>query len=128
MSYAAAVRQYQEASASAAAGEASPHQLVAMLYAGAQARLAAARGAISRGDVAGKLKAMSAALAIIEHLHLTLDHQRGGEIAVRLDSLYDYMQRRLLHANVANDAAAVDEVLGLLRSLGEGWSGIAKAV
>lgn len=128
MSYAAAVRQYQEASASAAAGEASPHQLVAMLYAGAQARLATARGAIARGDLPGKIKAISAALAIIEHLQITLDHPHGGEIAARLQALYDYMQRRLLHANVANDAQALDEVLGLLRSLSEGWNGIARAV
>ncbi|SEQ62281.1 flagellar protein FliS [Solimonas aquatica] len=128
MSYATAVRSYQEASASAAAGEASAHQLVAMLYAGAQARLATARGAIARGDVSGKLKAMSAALAIIEHLQVSLDHYGGGEIAARLQALYEYMQRRLLHANVANDAAAVDEVLGLLRSLSEGWNGIARQV
>lgn len=128
MSYAAAVRSYQEASASAAAGEVSAHQLVAMLYAGAQSRLATARGAIARSDVAGKLKALSAALAIIEHLQVTLDHRSGGEIAVRLQALYEYMQRRLLHANVANDAAAVDEVLGLLRSLSDGWNGIARQV
>jgi len=124
----AAVRQYQDASASAAGGEASAHQLVAMLYAGAMARLATARGAMSRGELATKLKAIAGALAIIEHLRATLDRSRGGEIARNLDELYGYMQRRLLHANVANDVAALNEVLDLLRCVSDGWSRIARAV
>jgi flagellar protein FliS len=38
-----------------------------------------------------------------------------------LASLYDYMQRRLLHANLKNDTAAIDEVAELLRDLKQAW-------
>lgn len=127
MSY-AAVRQYQDTSASAIAGDVSPHRQIGMLYAGALARLAAARGAMGRGDTPAKLQAMSGALAIIEHLQICLDKSTGGKLAQNLESLYEYMRRRLLHANLNNDVAAVDEVIRLLHPLQDAWDAIATKV
>lgn len=124
MSY-AAVRQYQSASASLLADEASPQRLTGMLYEGALARLATARGAMSRGDTPAKLRAMAGAVAILEHLRACLDRRAGGAIARNLDAIYDYVLRRLVHANAANDAAAVDEAIALLRPLREAWDAIA---
>ncbi|MDI5818780.1 flagellar protein FliS, partial [Salmonella enterica subsp. enterica serovar Kentucky] len=40
--------------------------------------------------------------------------EKGGEIATNLSELYDYMIRRLLQANLRNDAQAIEEVEGLL--------------
>ncbi|WP_043112101.1 flagellar export chaperone FliS [Solimonas flava] len=120
----AAVRQYQDASTSTVSAELSPHRLTAMLFDGALARLATGRGAMARGELAIKLRTMSGALAIVEHLRACLDHQAGGAVARNLDALYDYMLRRLVHANASNDVAAVDEVIGLLRPLREAWDAI----
>lgn len=127
MSY-AAVRQYQDANASAAAGDASAHRQIGMLFDAAMARLAAARGAVARGDTIAKLAAISGTLAIIEHLQLCLDRQAGGMLAENLHALYDYMLKRLVHANLNNDVAALDEVSGLLRPLQDGWNAIAAQV
>ncbi len=121
----AALQQYKSTSNYGGTNEASPHKLVAMLYDGAIERLATARGAVQRGEVAVKLRTLSSALAIVEHLRLSLDRQSGGAIARNLDELYDYMGRRLLHANVRDDAKAIDEVLTLLRQLKSAWDGIA---
>ncbi|WP_366515692.1 flagellar export chaperone FliS [Solimonas marina] len=123
MSY-AAVRQYQSASNSVLFDDTSPHQLTAKLFDGALSRLATARGAMACGETPSKLRAMSGALAIIEHLRACLDMQAGGAISRNLDALYDYMLRRLVHANATNDAAAVDEVAGLLRPLADAWERI----
>ncbi|MGH8444559.1 MAG: flagellar export chaperone FliS [Solimonas sp.] len=123
MSY-AAVRQYQDASTSAVAADLPPHRLTGMLYEGALARLATARGAMSRGELGAKLRAMAGALAIVEHLRACLDRQAGGAIARNLDALYDYMLRRMVHANASGDVAALDEVIGLLRPLREAWDAI----
>lgn len=126
MSY-AALQQYKSTSNYGGAVEASPHKLVAMLYEGAIERLATARGAVIRGEVVVKLRMLGSALAIVEHLRLSLDREAGGTIARNLDDLYDYMGRRLLQANVGDDAEAIDEVLTLLRQLKSAWDGIAPA-
>jgi flagellar protein FliS len=55
-----------------------------------------------------------------------LDHERGGEISQRLGLLYDYMQRRLLEANMQQSDAPLAEVLGLLSTLSEAWEGVRK--
>ena len=124
MSY-AALQQYKSTSNYGGAIEASPHKLVAMLYDGAIERLATARGAVLRGEVAVKLRMLGSALAIVEHLRLSLDREAGGAIARNLEDLYDYIGRRLLQANVHDDAAAIDEVLVLMRQLKSAWDGIA---
>jgi len=124
VSYAAAVRQYQNASSIGAAADASPHKLVAMLYDGALERLVAARGALTRGDIAGKARLIGSAAAIIEHLRLCLDHAAGGALASNLDALYEYMAHRLAKANAENDAVVLDEVLRLMREIHSAWDGI----
>ncbi|MFP5307853.1 MAG: flagellar export chaperone FliS [Gammaproteobacteria bacterium] len=124
MSY-AALNQYRTTAVYGDADEASPHKLVEMLYGGVIERLASARGALQRGDRAAKLRALSAAMAIVEHLRLSLDHAAGGEIAANLDALYDYIGRRLLQVNVHDDIDAVDELLRLARGLKTAWDGIA---
>lgn len=128
VSYTSAVRHYQQANASAVSGDASAHRQIAMLFDAALTRLATARGAVQRGDTVTKLSAISGALAIVEHLKLCLDKPAGGKLAQNLDALYDYMLRRLVHANLNNDVAALDEVSGLLRPLYEAWQAIAGQV
>lgn len=118
------LRQYQQASASAVF-TASPHKLIEMCLAGALERVAIAKGAILRGELAEKARRISAAIAIVEHLRLSLDRGAGGELAANLDRLYDYIVRRLAQANAGNDAEALDEVRELLGQVKEGWDSLA---
>ncbi len=120
----AALAQYQSNDVAGAMGDASPHQLVQMLLAGALDRLAQAKGGVLRNDRAQKLQGVAKAVAIIEHLRLNLDRQGGGEIARNLENLYDYMVRRLLKANVDDDVRIIDEVAGLLRDVKSAWDAI----
>ncbi|SFF33463.1 flagellar protein FliS [Fontimonas thermophila] len=121
----AALDYYRATSAHAGVEAATPHKLVEMLYAGILERLITARGAIGHGDRQTKLRALSSALAIVEHLRLSLDHVSGGEIARNLDALYDYMGRRLLQANLHDDVDAIDELLDLTRRIKSAWDAIA---
>ena len=67
---------------------------------------------------------ISKAIEIIGGLRGFLDFEKGGDLAVRLESLYDYMERTLFEANAKNDVAKLDEVADLLRSIKDGWDGI----
>jgi flagellar protein FliS len=103
---------------------ASPHRIIQMLMEGALSKVAAAKGAIERGDIAEKSKQITWGMNIIQGLKLSLDPEKGGDIATNLDSLYEYMNRRLLEANMNNDIAILDEVNGLLMEVKAGWDAI----
>jgi flagellar protein FliS len=108
---------------------ASPHKLIVMLYDGALVALLSAKTNIAAGNIAAKGSAISKAISIIDNgLRASLDKNAGGEIAANLDALYDYMSRRLLHANLKNDVTIIDEVHGLLADLRGAWVAIGDKV
>jgi flagellar secretion chaperone FliS len=102
-------------------------ELIHLLYEHAMGQIAAARVSMACGDLPGRSQAISKALAILGELEGSLDHRAGGAISQNLASLYQYMRRRLLDANVNKDAAALPEVESLFRTLDEGWTAMQKA-
>ena len=120
--------QYQKLNVESVVDSASPHQLINMLFDGACARLKKAQGCITHGDIEGRSEAISATVSIISGLQASLDHERGGDLAENLESLYDYIQRRLFRANMDNDLHAVEEVLDLIKTLHDAWSAIGQVV
>ncbi|GAA4342375.1 flagellar export chaperone FliS [Pigmentiphaga soli] len=121
-------RAYASVGVETGVSSSTPHGLVLMLYDGALESLRLARGCLQAGDPIGKTRAVSRATRIIdEGLRCSLDFKAGGDLAGQLDSLYDYMCRRTLHAGIENDAAALEEVIGLLDGLRGAWASIAPA-
>lgn len=123
-----AINQYSRVRTQGGVESATPHQLTAMLFDGALARIASARGHMQRGEIAAKGECISRSIDIIGGLRSSLDHERGGELAERLDSLYEYMGRRLLYANLHDDVATLDEVADLLRPIRGAWAEIPAAL
>lgn len=121
----AALKQYQTVNVHAQVGEASPHRLIQMLMDGGLSRMAQARGAMMREQVALKGELIGKSIAIIGGLRESLDLKTGGELAENLDRLYAYMTSRLCEANSQNDVAILEEVMGLLRDVKAGWDAIA---
>ncbi|WP_416311270.1 flagellar export chaperone FliS [Pseudomonas sp. W03] len=119
-----AMKQYQQVSLEARVAEASPHSLIQMLMQGGLERMAQARGAIERGQLAERGELISKAIGIVGGLREALNLELGGELALNLDRLYGYMTERLLEANRSGDAAILDEVSGLLREVKSGWDAI----
>lgn len=106
---------------------ASPHQLIVMLFDGALVAVASAQQKMKNGDISGKGLSISKAIAIIDGgLRASLNKVAGGQIAMNLDALYEYMGRKLLAANIENDATMLDEVHGLLTDLKAAWESIGK--
>jgi flagellar protein FliS len=104
---------------------ADPHQLIVMLFEGAQVALVNGLQHMKNGNVAEKGKAMSSAIMIIENgLRASLDKSVGGEIAMNLDALYGYMSNRLLVANMNNQPEIIEEVQNLLGEIKTAWDQI----
>ena len=105
---------------------ADPHKLVLMLFEGALVSIATARNNMQQRNIAEKGAAVSQAInIIINGLKASIDAKAGGELADKLDALYDYMANRLLFANLNNNVAALDEVSRLLSEIKSSWEEIA---
>lgn len=116
---------YSKVGVGTAVSTASPHQLIVLLFEGARQAVIVARAGIESGDVPKKGAAITKAIDIILNgLRASLNLEEGGNLAQNLYALYDYMARRLLHANLNNDKAALDEVLNLLSEIHGAWVSI----
>ncbi len=105
---------------------ASPHKLIVMLYDATIIAINAASTAMAEKNIPQKGKEISRAIEIIgSGLQSSLNLDAGGELADRLNALYDYMCHRLLYANLKNDQHALKEVLDLLQELRGAWEEIA---
>lgn len=117
-----AISAYQKVGVDAAVEVADPHRLILLLFAGAEAAIGKARAAMQQQQIAAKGEGISKAIDIIANgLKVSLDLENGGEIAQRLDALYDYLVLRLLRANLDNDLHALEEVAGLLEEIHGAW-------
>lgn len=117
-----ALKQYQSVDLRATVETASPHKMVSMLFDGALKALATAKGCCERTDIEGRSAAINKASDIIVGLKGCLDLEQGGEVAQRLDELYDYAIRQLYQANKENSAERVQEVIGLIAEVSTGWN------
>jgi flagellar protein FliS len=113
---------YKTVGAQSSVDGADAHQLIVLLFDGLLQAVNAARGALSRGDVATKGTQIQRAVRFLEEgLKGGLDDQRGGELARRLRALYDYCIQRLTQGNARNDANALAEVVALITPVADGW-------
>lgn len=104
---------------------ADPHRLIVLLFEGAQTAIRAARIHMQSGNIGEKGKSISKALDIINNgLAAALDQDKGGEIAERLASLYDYIARLLLAANLRNDEENLNQAEQLLENIASAWRDI----
>lgn len=100
---------------------ASPVRLVVMLYEAAITSLNKAIKAIGEGDIKGRWAANKHAVEVIEQLLVTLDTERGGEVAANLERLYPFMIRHLINVDLHNDPIPAREVIELLKPMHESW-------
>ncbi|HEY0287228.1 MAG TPA: flagellar export chaperone FliS [Pseudomonas sp.] len=104
---------------------ASPHQRIMMLFDSYQASIRIARLHLQAGNIAEKGKAITKAINIVSKgLRASLDLEQGGDVAVQLDQLYDYVVRVLLRANLNNDETALTTAANLLEPVAAAWLAI----
>ena len=100
---------------------ADPGKLVIMCYEGAIDNLMIAKQKNAEKKYEEKSRHINKTRDIIDELLCSLDFEKGGLIAGNLESLYNYITRRILQADVNKDVGAFDEVIGILRELLSAW-------
>lgn len=109
--------------------DASPLKLIVMLYDGAITACIKAKQAIQQDDILLKGEYITHATSIIESgLRKSLNKTKGGQIALSLDELYQYMIHSLVLANLRKDMHKVQEIIDLLSELKGAWESLEKQV
>ncbi|MBY0158794.1 flagellar export chaperone FliS [Cytobacillus oceanisediminis] len=98
---------------------ASPGELTLMLYNGCLKFIHQAKKAIMDKNIEAKNTNIQKAQNIIQELMVTLN--MDVEVSQNMMSLYDYMNRRLMEANIKNDTGILDEVGGLVTEFRDTW-------
>ncbi len=103
---------------------ASPHKLVQLLFHGALTNLEIAQAAIENSDIESRGRGITKAVDILVELRVSLNHEKGGEIATNLDLLYQHMLERLFEVHQHGGIEKLKEVTALLTGLSESWAAI----
>ena len=103
---------------------ADPKRLVLMCYEGAIDSLKIGKQKLTDNDYEGKGKHIAKARDIIYELKASLNFEKGENIARNLDSLYNYMLRRITEVDLGQDLQALEEVIEMLEELKSAWEAI----
>ena len=98
-----------------------PWDLVCLLYSKALEKLNQAVAYLDSGDIDERSKAISRAMEILLELTSSLNGEAGGEVAINLARLYEYIFERLAEANAQQKRAPLEGAIRLLSTLHEGW-------
>jgi len=92
-----------------------------MLYEKGIEVLKDAKGFFKENNFIAANEKIKRAQDIITELNISLDMEKGGEIAKSLRSLYNYMYRTLIESNLKKDIQKLDEVIYYFEQLLDVW-------
>ena len=100
----------------------SQGKLIVMMYEGAVKFVNLAIEGVDRKDLAKKGRYINKAHDIINELSLALNLKKGGEVAQKLEALYQFILHQLTLANIKSDRKALESILNILTPLLEAWT------
>ena len=98
---------------------ASPGELTLMLYNGCLKFIAQAKKAIEEKNIEARNTNLLKAQKIIQELMITLNMEY--EVAKSMMTMYDYIYRRLVEANIKSDMSILEEVEGYVKEFRDTW-------
>jgi flagellar protein FliS len=107
-----------------AVGTADPLRLIILCYETSIRDLQEAKELHANRSMDAAYEKIRHAQNIITELQLNLDYEKGGEIAVNLSRLYNFIIRELIVINSCKDASVYDHPIQILSELKEAWDGI----
>ena len=99
--------------------------LILMCYDGAIGFLKKAKKAHEENNTQTWSTFLNKAQNVLWELVNSLNYE-AGQIAYNLDSLYNYMIRRIIDAEYDNNPATIDEVIAYLADMRDSWEKIIK--
>jgi flagellar secretion chaperone FliS len=99
----------------------SQEKLIIMMYEGALKFTTLALEGIDTKDLAKKGIYINKTHDIINELSCALDMEKGGEVAQKLESLYQFILHQLTLANIKSDPKALESIVKVLTPLMEAW-------
>ncbi|MBZ0263282.1 flagellar export chaperone FliS [bacterium] len=105
---------------------ASPARLVVMTYDASIRALREAARSIRDNDYESRARSFDLALALISELRKSLNPEKGGEIATKLDSLYQFFTRETLLSNATSDPERLTPIISLMTELRQTWDKASK--
>ncbi len=99
--------------------QSTPGELTLMLYNGCIKFLNQAKKGIETNQIELRNTNIQKAQAIIQEFMTTLD--KSIPVSESMYDLYEYMNNRLLEANIKNDAGIVEEVIGYTTEFRDTW-------
>lgn len=95
-------------------------QIVTMLYDGSLNFIGKAKEKIEVGDAIGRTHFIKKTSAIVKELSNSLNMD-GGEVAVNLKNLYDFVLESLIKAEINNSVTALSDAENVLEILRSSW-------
>lgn len=100
---------------------ASPHKLIELLLQNAVNNINTAKDCFDNENIEQRGKCLSKATEIVSYLRVSLDLEKGGEIAVNLHNLYFYVEEQLVSAHIDENPSGLDHVTSILTDLLDTW-------
>ena len=100
----------------------SQGRLIIMMYEGAVKFVNLAIEGVDNKDLSKKGKYINKAHDIVNELSLALDMKKGGEVAQKLEALYQFILHQLTVANIKSDRKALESILKVLVPLLDAWT------
>ncbi|MCA9563716.1 MAG: flagellar export chaperone FliS [Myxococcales bacterium] len=117
-----AINQYKKTSVTTA----NRFEVVVMLYDGFLTFCKGASASMKAGNRAQAGSFIGQAMAIVHELNAALDHREAPELCASLESLYQYLDRLLLNANIRQQPESLEEAVTLMSELREAWAGASR--
>jgi flagellar protein FliS len=118
MSYSRQASRYRETEVLTA----TPGQLVVLLYDHLLVSLRRARAAMDAGDADLQSETLEKGRSVLTELLVTLDRERGGEVAENLAALYSFLLGELVQVGVRADGARLDRVTHMIAELRDAFA------
>ena len=99
----------------------SQEKLIIMMYEGALKFVTLAIEGIDSKDLSKKGTYINKTHDIINELSCALDMKKGGDVAQKLESLYQFILHQLTLANIKSDRKALESIVNVLTPLMEAW-------
>ncbi|HEB85174.1 MAG TPA: flagellar export chaperone FliS [Bacteroidetes bacterium] len=100
---------------------ADPGTLIITTYEAVIRALKEAQRGIREKDFDSRVKSFDLAFDLVCELRSSLNPEKGGEVADRLNSLYEFFTREIIMANATSDPDRLNPVIKIFDELRDAW-------